>query len=149
LAAVARRLSFRRQNNQGFEGLSISPDGTTLFVALQSATRQDGGTGGTSATRDHTRIFTYDISSPDEITLVGEYVVRLPSFLQGGLPRVAAQSEILAISGTQLLILPRDSNGLGLENPTSLYRHVDVVDLRNATKSSGSLTRARSRPAAC
>jgi hypothetical protein len=122
-----------RQNNQGFEGLSISPDGTTLFVALQSATRQDGGTGGASATRDHTRIFTYDISSPDEIELTGEYVVRLPSFMQGGLPRVAAQSEILAISGTQLLILPRDSNGLGLENPTSLYRHVDVVDLRNAT----------------
>jgi len=122
-----------RQNNQGFEGLSISPDGSTLFVALQSATRQDGGTGGTSATRDHTRIFTYDISSPDEIVLTGEYVVRLPGFLQGGAVRIAAQSEILALSGTQLLILPRDSNGLGLPNPTSLYRHVDVVDLRDAT----------------
>ena len=135
-----------RQNNQGFEGVSISPDGSTLFVALQSATRQDGGTGGSSATRDHTRIFTYDISNPDSITLTGEYVVRLPRFLQDGATRVAAQSEILAISGTQLLILPRDSNGLGLDIPTSLYRHVDVIDLRDATNILGQPYESRIAP---
>ncbi len=122
-----------RQNNQGFEGLSVSPDGTTLIVMLQSATRQDGGAGGSSATRDHTRAFTYDITNLDAITLTGEYVVQLPKYLADGAVRVAAQSEILAISDTQFLILPRDGNGLGLENPTSLYRHVDVVDLRDAT----------------
>src|SRR5262249_40143197 len=31
-----------RQNNQGLEGLSLAPDGRTLFALLQSATRQDG-----------------------------------------------------------------------------------------------------------
>ena len=122
-----------RQNNQGFEGLTVSPDGNTLFVALQSATRQDGGTGGSSSTRDHTRVFTYDLSNLDQITLTGEYVVRLPGFLQDNATRIAAQSEILAISDTQLLILPRDGNGFGTNNPTSLYRQVDVVDLRDAT----------------
>ena len=30
-----------RQNNQGFEGLTISPDGKSLWVMLQSAARQD------------------------------------------------------------------------------------------------------------
>jgi len=122
-----------RQNNQGFEGLAVSPDGSTLFVVLQSATRQDGGTGGSSATRDHTRVFTYDISDLDRIELTGEYVVKLPSFLQDNAKRIAAQSEIVAISSEQFLILPRDSNGFGTGNPTSLYRQVDVVDLRGAT----------------
>jgi hypothetical protein len=122
-----------RQNNQGFEGLSTSPDGSTLFVTLQSATRQDGGTGGSSSTRDHTRIFTYDLTDPDAITLTGEYVVRLPKYEQDGAMRVAAQSEIHAVSDTQLLILPRDGNGLGTGNPTSQYRRVDVIDLRDAT----------------
>jgi hypothetical protein len=32
-----------RQNNQGFEGLALTPGGKFLVVALQSATRQDSG----------------------------------------------------------------------------------------------------------
>ena len=35
-----------RPNNQGFEGLALSPDGRRLSALLQSATRQDGGLGG-------------------------------------------------------------------------------------------------------
>lgn len=102
-------------------------------MALQSATRQDGGTGGTSATRDHTRVFTYDVSNLDDMKLSGEYVVQLPKFTQGGQTLVAAQSEILALSDTQLLILPRDSNGLGVGTQESQLRRVDVIDLAGAT----------------
>lgn len=122
-----------RQNNQGFEGLSLSPDGKTLFVGLQSATRQDGGTGGTAATRDHTRLFTYDVENLDNIQLTGEYVVGLPKFQQGGSTLVAAQSEILALSDTQLLILPRDSNGFGVGTQESKLRQIDIIDLSQAT----------------
>lgn len=32
-----------RQNNQGLEGMSLTPDGKYLIAVLQSATRQDGG----------------------------------------------------------------------------------------------------------
>ena len=74
--------TYGRSNNQGFEGLSLSPDGRTLFVALQSAARQDGAAT-SAANRDHTRLFTYDIASPDNITLKGEFVVKLPKFVQG------------------------------------------------------------------
>jgi hypothetical protein len=124
--------SFGRSNNQGFEGLSLSPDGRTLFVTLQSAARQDGAATG-AAFRDHTRLFTYDVSNLDNIRLTGEYVVKLPRFVQGSSTLVAAQSEIHAISDTQLLILPRDSNGLGVGTQTSLLRRVDVIDIAAAT----------------
>ena len=124
--------TFGRSNNQGFEGLSLSPDGRTLFVALQSATRQDGAST-SAANRDHTRLFTYDISSPENITLKGEYVLKLPKFVQGANTLVAAQSEILALSDQQLLILPRDSNGLNVGTQTSLLRRVDVIDISAAT----------------
>lgn len=132
-APVPANPSYGRQNNQGFEGLSLSPDGKTLFVGLQSATRQDGGTSGTSATRDHTRLFTYDVENLDHIALTGEYVVELPKFQQGANTLVAAQSEILALSDTQLLILPRDSNGQAVGTQESKLRRVDVIDLANAT----------------
>ena len=125
--------TYGRQNNQGFEGLSVSPDGRTLFVALQSAARQDGGSGGNSATRHNTRLFTYDLSDLENIALTGEYVVQLPKFQQQGAMRVAAQSEVLSISSTQLLILPRDSNGFAVGLQESLLRRVDVIDISAAT----------------
>jgi len=124
--------TYGRSNNQGFEGLSVSPDGRTLFVGLQSAARQDGAST-SAANRDHTRIFTYDLSDLGNIRLTGEYVVRLPKFQQGANTLVAAQSEILALSDTQLLMLPRDGNGLGGGTGQSLLRRVDVIDLSGAT----------------
>lgn len=132
-APVPANPSSGRQNNQGFEGLSLSPDGKTLFVGLQSAARQDGGTSGTAATRDHTRLFTYDVENLDDIKVTGEYVVELPKFQQGSNTLVAAQSEILALSDTQLLILPRDSNGFAVGTQQSQLRRVDVIDLSKAT----------------
>lgn len=135
-----------RANNQGFEGLSISPDGKTLFVGLQSAARQDINLSSAAATRDHTRIFTYDISSPDNIRLSGEYVVRLPKFVQGSATLVAAQSELLALSSTQLLMLPRDSNGNAVGTQTSLLRQVEIIDLEGATNILGTTFESQVAP---
>jgi hypothetical protein len=132
-APVPGNPSAGRANNQGFEGLTISPDGRTLFVGLQSAARQDINPASAAATRDHTRVFTYDISDPANIRLTGEYVVQLPKFQQGNSTLVAAQSELLALSSTQLLMLPRDSNGRLVGTETSLLRQVEVLDLTDAT----------------
>lgn len=121
-----------RQNNQGMEGLSISPDGRTLFGLLQSATRQDGGTGGTAATRHTTRLLAYDLTTGTPV-LKGHYAVQLPTFTQGTGTRVAAQSEVLAVSSTQFLVIARDSGfGRGLV-PTSLYRKILIYDISAAT----------------
>lgn len=124
-----------RQNNQGLEGLSLTPDRTKLAALLQSATRQDGGTGGNSATRRNTRLVIYDVSTnPDSPALVGHYVVPLPTFRSGSNTLVAAQSEMLALNDKQFLVLSRDSNnGQGLSGTNSLYRSIDIIDVSNAT----------------
>lgn len=136
-----------RANNQGFEGLTVSPDGSTLSVLLQSALMQDGGQGG-KKTRRHARLLQYDISafsssSPSSSSSTNtssnplpkaEFVVPLPTFANADAKtRVAAQSEILALSPTQFLVLARDSNaGRAAESTESLYRHVDVFDISGA-----------------
>jgi hypothetical protein len=121
-----------RQNNQGLEGLSITPDGKYLIAVLQSATRQDGGD--KASTRDKTRALVYDLTDPASLKLVHEYVVPLPTFKSGDKTLVAAQSEIVAISDTAWLMLARDSgNGQGLKGDTSLYRKIVVVDAAKAT----------------
>src|SRR3984893_13836366 len=81
-----------RANNQGFEGLTLTPPaGKFLVVALQSATRQDGGS--SPATRRYSRLLYYDVADRERPRLVREYVVPLPLFetsdgkRRGGAPR--------------------------------------------------------------
>jgi|GEM_PF-2288026 len=128
-----------RQNNQGFEGLSLAPDGKTLFALLQSATRQDGGTGSASTTRSYTRLFAYDLTSATP-TLKGEYVLQLPTTrTAAGATLVCAQSELLAINSTQFLVLARDAGfGHTYPIPTATYRKILIYDLSGATNIAGS-----------
>jgi hypothetical protein len=121
-----------RQNNQGLEGMSMTPDGKFVIAVLQSAARQDGGDSG--STRMNTRALVYDATDIDALKLVHEYVVPLPTFDNKGKVGVAAQSEILALSDTAFLMLARDSNnGQGLKGDTSVYRKIEFVDLSGAT----------------
>ncbi len=115
-----------RQNNQGFEGLAISPDHGKLFILLQSALIQDLNVADIKHTRRNTRLLAYDIGH-GKLRLIGEYVVQLPTF-NGSL--VAAQSEMLALNDHQFLVLARDSGaGFSLAGDTSLYRSVDLIDI--------------------
>lgn len=127
-----------RQNNQGFEGVSLTPDGKYLVAVLQSATRQDGGN--KPETRQNTRMLVYDIADRDHARLLHEYVVPLPVFTDAkGRQRVAAQSELLALDDVHFLLLCRDSgNGYGLEGATSVYRRIDIIDISQATDIAGS-----------
>jgi hypothetical protein len=122
----------------------MSADGTTLWVMLQSAAEHDGGA--SSSTRRNTRLLKYALTRNSkkqnddvEVAYAAEYVVPLPTFENAkGKTRVAAQSEILAVSDTQLLVLARDGDaGRGQDDPLSRYRHVDVVDISGATDIKG------------
>jgi len=125
-----------RQNNQGFEGLALTPDGKQLVAILQSATRQDGGD--KPETRNYTRVLYYDISDPDQAKLVRHHVVSLPVFDADGKKRIAAQSELLALNESRFLLLVRDGNGFGTKNAESLYRKIELLDVSGATNLVGS-----------
>lgn len=150
-----------RRLNQGLEGLTIAPDGKTLWTLLQSATLQDS-TLGNDNLRNTTRLIGYDISgNPTPTSPFAEYVLELPVFNRGTTSgavsagdintisasdrRTAAQSEILAINSTQFLVLSRDGNGLG-NSPTAatgndgrppVYKSVLLIDTAGATNING------------
>ena len=76
----------------------------------------------------------YDISTSAP-TYKREYVITLPLYASSKTKfKVAAQSEIHALSPTQFLILSRDSgSGRGQSSSTSLYRHADIFNISKAT----------------
>ncbi len=133
-----------RQNNQGFEGMAMSPDRKTLFVLLQSALIQDlDPTSATTIklTRHNTRLLAYDLRH-DQPKLVAEYVVQLPRYQDQTTSKptllTAAQSEMLALNDHQFLVLARDSTGgFAVANPGSVYRSIDLIDISGATNIAG------------
>ena len=117
-----------RDNNQGLEGLTISPDGKTLFALMQSALDQEGGPN--NPYRLNARLLEYDISTSTPL-YKKEYIVTLPLYASSKTKtKVAAQSEIHFLTPTQFLVLARDSGaGHGQSSSTSLYRHADIFDI--------------------
>ena len=132
-----------RDNNQGLEGLTISKDGKTLYSLLQSALDQEGGPD--NPNRLQARLLEYDISTSTP-AYSAEYVITLPLYASSKTKsKVAAQSEIHALSPTQFLVLSRDSGaGRGQSSSTSLYRHADIFDISGATNIKSSANDAAS-----
>jgi hypothetical protein len=123
-----------RQNNQGFEGMSITPDGKWMFVMNQSALVQDLDPRAVKTTRRHVRVLAYDLAGASP-RLVHEYVVTLPLYSDGKTDGLAAaQSELLALNEHQFLLLCRDSGGgQSLKRDGSLYRSILTVELNGAS----------------
>ncbi|KAI9732957.1 MAG: hypothetical protein M1818_007390 [Claussenomyces sp. TS43310] len=130
-----------RDNNHGFEGLTITADGQYLYALLQAAANQEGGLG--KQTERYARLVRFNISDASDALYDGEYVVPLPLYddptaKASKNPKVAAQSEIFHVAGTQFLVLARDSGaGHGADSSTSVYRHADVFDIAAATDVQG------------
>ncbi|OBZ77982.1 hypothetical protein A0H81_01866 [Grifola frondosa] len=119
-----------RAGNQGFEGLTADPSGTTLYALLQSATIQDGGNN--KSTSRYTRLLAYDISDPlvARPMLVGEFVVPLPQSKKG---KTRAASELHFVSDDIFLVLSRDGDGHGGSSDKSSYKQADLLDISTAT----------------
>ncbi len=130
-----------RRNNQGLEGMGLSPDGSRLFVALQSATLQDSAKGN-AAGRVNTRVLVYDVTtSPTPQQPMGHYVMALPAYAHDGkgkLDRTATQSELRALDANRFLLLARDGNGLGKDGDDPIiYKSVLLVDVAEASNLAG------------
>ncbi|KAJ1040217.1 hypothetical protein NDA11_001025 [Ustilago hordei] len=131
-----------RSPNAGFEGMTVSWDGHTLFAVLQAATTQDGGDG-----TPYVRIFEWDISSLVGVTsyrpgdnpgrkvkLVGEYAFKVPTSKKGKGRNV---SDLIYLGHKTVGLLVRDGNGFGNSDTDVSYKHIDILDLSTATNLAG------------
>jgi len=142
-----------RRNNQGLEALTVTPDGKYLVSVLQSAAMQDTRKKD-AATRNNTRVLVYDISAtPTPAQPVGHYVLQLPVYRENGNGQApdttAAQSEIVALSDTQFLVLSRDGNGRGKGTPHApVFKSVLLIDTTGATNLAGTAYEQSTQPIA-
>jgi hypothetical protein len=112
-----------RVANKGMEGLAITPDGRTLFGAMQSPLIQDGGTAGAN-----TRIIVIDVASG---AVRGEFAYEFTNIGTAAKPKFGTISEIVAINSHQLLVDERDGNGRG-DNSSASFKRLFVIDLAGA-----------------
>jgi len=122
-----------REDNRGFEGIALSPDGKTVYAILQSALTQDGG-----REAGATRLLALDAltGSPK-----GEYAVKFtdPSSLGKRAAKLKAKnlvfSDLLCLPDGRILALERDNRGQdGSADPKkAIFKSVCVFDLAGAT----------------
>ena len=154
-----------RQDNRGYEGLAVSPDGSRLFAVLQDPLLDEGPH--TDATdndgRDgrNVRIVVFDNRwwSRTYRQSVAQYVypleaqaaIRARIVAAGGTatgsdPRQGRNiglSAIVAINDHQFLVLERDNRGIGVDNPAG-RGPAGVRSPRSASSAASASTRSTS-----
>lgn len=111
-----------RVANKGMEGLAISPDGKTLFGAMQSPLIQDGGTNAA-----YTRIVKIDLRSGKTT----QFAYPLTNIGTAAKPKYPTISDVVAVNDHELLMDERDGKGLG-DNSTAAFKKVFHIDLTGA-----------------
>jgi hypothetical protein len=119
--------SVGRITNKGMEGLAISPDGSTLYGAIQSPLAQDGGT-----SAPYVRIVRIDLLTG----ATSQYAYPLSNIGTVAKPKYPTISEIVAINDHEFLLDERDGKGLG-DNSLAVYKKLFRIDLSGATDVSG------------
>ena len=133
-----------RQANRGYEGVAISPDGSTLYAVLQDPLVEEGSPNGTSSR--NLRIVAYDRVSGQSIH---QYIYQLESVTSIN-TRVPASpfkttnqgssigvSSIISINDHEFLVLERDNRGLGVGDPLATAavstKRIYRIDINGAT----------------
>lgn len=138
-----------RQDNRGFEGLAVSPDGQKVYAALQDPLVNEGSSNDGRRSRNvrivefdaktgqSTAQYSYRLESLDDIN------ARVPNnpFAATAQGRNIGVSAIVALNENEFLVIERDNRGVGVDNPTGSVpvasKRVFKIDLRGATDVSG------------
>lgn len=137
-----------RQDNRGFEGVTLSPDGSSLFAILQDPLVNEGSSNdGRRST--NVRIVEFNTATGES---VAQYIYPLESITQlnNNIPGTANDfsatqqgrnigvSGIVALNNNELLVLERDNRGLGVGDTTGVQppvasKQVYKINLTGAT----------------
>jgi hypothetical protein len=137
-----------RQDNRGFEGVTLSPDGSKLFAMLQDPLVNEGAPDGRRSR--NLRIFEFDTATGKSVAQyiyqlesLADINARVPSdtFGSNSQGRNIGISAITALNDNEFLVLERDNRGVGVDDPTGSAavgsKRVYKIDLTGATDVSG------------
>lgn len=137
-----------RQDNRGFEGVTLSPDGSKLFAMLQDPLVNEGSPDGRR--NSNLRIVEFDTATGESVAQyiyqlesLADINARVPSdtFGSNSQGRNIGISAITALNDTEFLVLERDNRGLGVDDSTGsapvASKRVYKIDLTGATDVSG------------
>jgi hypothetical protein len=152
-----------RQDNRGFEGLTVSPDGTKAYAIMQDPLVNEGAQNDGRRSQN-LRIVEFDIATG---TPARQFVYQLESIadINGRIPGTAndfsatnqgrsiGASSITALADGSFLVIERDNRGLGVDDPTGTINPIGTkrvyrITLDGATDVSNvSLANSNSLPA--
>lgn len=133
-----------RQDNRGFEGLTLNASGNKLYAVMQDPLVNEGSNTDGRRSR-HLRVVEFDLASGAP---TAQYAYRLESiaslnaidpstaddFSATNQGRSIGLSAIHALSDTEFLVLERDNRGLGVEvTAAPLHKRVYRISITGAT----------------
>ncbi|HEY0661879.1 MAG TPA: esterase-like activity of phytase family protein [Lysobacter sp.] len=134
-----------RQDNRGFEGLTLNTSGDKLYAVMQDPLVNEGSNNNDGRRSRNVRMVEFDVASG---SATAQYAYRLepiaainaidPStaddFSATNQGRSIGLSAIHALSDTEFLVLERDNRGLGVEvTGTPLHKRVYRISLAGAS----------------
>lgn len=150
--AVPEHLQFPRRpgtgprDNETFEGLALTPDGRTAWVAMEGPLLQDGPEPGVGRPGGPCRITAFDVQSGRAVRQIAYQPDPLPlAPLLPGAPADNGVSEVLMLDAHRMLVLER-AYAVGAGNSLRIYE----IDTRSGTDTLAlaELAPGRFRPAA-
>ena len=147
-------LNAGRQDNRGFEGIAITPDGARLYAVLQDPLiNEPGPNNGRNGRNLRIVVYDNDRHSPTYGTSIAQYAYQLEPQADIAARIVAAGgtatptdprqgrniglSAITAINENEFLVLERDNRGIGVDDPAGANvvgsKRIYKIDVRGAT----------------